>query len=99
MTKSKIYNKIQNNFTQVSNLALLDIRLSGKAYKLYAYMVFRIGTAPDWYFYEEEILKNFKESRDAIRSAPFRNPSNLVIFPPALLLPQQGCWWFGVVWC
>lgn len=69
MTKSRIYNRIQNNFTQVSNLALLDTRLSGKAYKLYAYMVFRMGTAPDWYFYEEEILKHFKESRDAIRTA------------------------------
>jgi hypothetical protein len=69
MSNSRIYNRIQNNFTQVSNLALLDTRLSGKAYKLYAYMVFRIGTAPDWYFYEEEILKHFKESRDAIRTA------------------------------
>jgi len=69
MSNSRIYNRIQNNFTQISNLALLDTRLSGKAYKLYAYMVFRIGTSPDWYFYEAEILKHFKESRDSIRTA------------------------------
>lgn len=66
---STIYSRIQNNFTQISNQALLDVRLSSKAYKLYAYMCYRIGTATHWEFNEKEIMKHFKEGRDAIRSA------------------------------
>jgi len=64
-----IYNRIQNNFTQVTNNVLLDARLSGKAFKLYSYMVFRIGTSPNWQFNEKEILKHFSEGRDALRNA------------------------------
>lgn len=64
-----IYNRIQCNFTQVSNLALLDNRLSSKAYKLYAYMCFRIGTHPTWEFNNTEILKHFKEGEKAMRIA------------------------------
>ena len=64
-----IYSRIQNNFTQISNEALLDVRLSGKAYKLYAYMCYRIGTSSKWEFNEKEIIKNFKEGRESIRSA------------------------------
>ena len=64
-----IYNRIQNNFTQISNAALLDVRLSGKAYKLYAYMCYRIGTSAAWEFNKKEIAKHFKEGRDSIYQA------------------------------
>ena len=64
-----IYNRIQNNFTQVSNQALLHPALSSKAYKLYAYMCYRIGTHPAWEFNKKEILKNFTEGEKAMRSA------------------------------
>jgi len=66
---SKIYNALRNNFTQISNFALLDIKLSAKAYKLYAYMCYRIGISESWEFNEPEILKHFKEKRDAMRVA------------------------------
>lgn len=66
---STIYNALKNNFTQVSNHALLDINLSSKAYKLYAYMCYRIGISDSWEFNEPEILKHFKEKRDAMREA------------------------------
>jgi hypothetical protein len=66
---STIYNALKNNFTQVSNHALLDVRLSSKAYKLYAYMCFRISIFEKWEFNEPEILKHFKEKRDAMRDA------------------------------
>ncbi|NVM36304.1 MAG: hypothetical protein HWN81_11970 [Candidatus Lokiarchaeota archaeon] len=65
---STIYNRLQNNFTQVSNQALLDPNLSGKAYKLYAYMCYRIGTNPSWEFNNTEILKHFKEGEKAMRA-------------------------------
>jgi len=64
-----IYNGIKYNFTQVSNTALLDVRLSSKAYKLYSYMCYRIGTCPTWQFNKVEILKHFKEGESALRSA------------------------------
>ena len=64
-----IYNRIQNNFTQVSNLAGLDPNLSSKAFKLYWYMCYRIGTASHWEFNKKEILKHFKEGRDSIYQA------------------------------
>jgi len=64
-----IYNALKNNFTQVSNHALLDIRLSGKAYKLYAYMCYRIGLSESWQFNKGEILQHFKEGEKAMRSA------------------------------
>jgi hypothetical protein len=64
-----IYNRIQNNFTQVSNLAGLDSNLSAKAFKLYWYMCYRIGTCPTWQFNKTEILKHFKEGEKALRVA------------------------------
>lgn len=53
----------------MSNKALLNANLSGKAYKLYAYMCYRIGTAPSWEFNKKEILKHFKEGRDSVYEA------------------------------
>lgn len=64
-----IYNRIQNNFTQVSNLAGLNPNLSAKAFKLYWYMCYRIGTSSAWKFNKKEILKHFKEGRDSIYQA------------------------------
>lgn len=64
-----IYNRLRNNFTQVSNSALLNTKLSAKAYKLYAYMCYRIGISESWEFNKEEILKHFKEGEIAMRSA------------------------------
>lgn len=64
-----IYNRIENNFTQVSNKAILDNRITGKAYKLYSYMVMRIGNCPTWEFNQKEIAKHFNEKRDAIYAA------------------------------
>lgn len=66
---STIYNALKNNFTQVSNHALLDVRLSAKAKMLYAYMCYRLGISEKWEFIETEILKHFKEKRDAMREA------------------------------
>lgn len=64
-----IYNNLRNNFSQISNYALLDISLSAKAYKLYAYMCYRIGLSSSWQFNKDEILKHFKEGEKAMRSA------------------------------
>lgn len=69
MREPIIYNKLRNNFTQVSNIALLDVRISSKAYKLYAYLCYRIGISESWRFNKDEILKHFKEGEKAMRSA------------------------------
>lgn len=64
-----IYNQLKNNFSQISNHALLDTSLSAKAYKLYAYMCYRIGLSDSWQFNTYEILKHFKEGDKAMRVA------------------------------
>lgn len=69
MTEPTIYNALQNNFTQVSNEALIDARLSGKAYKLYAYMCYRVSLSASWIFNKAEILKHFVEGESAMRGA------------------------------
>ena len=69
MKEATIYNALQNNFTQVSNEALVNARLSGKAYKLYAYMCYRVSSYPSWVFNRNEILKHFTEGETAMRGA------------------------------
>jgi len=69
MKEATIYNALQNNFTQVSNEALVNARLSGKAYKLYAYMCYRVSSCPSWIFNRGEILKHFTEGETAMRGA------------------------------
>ncbi len=64
-----IYSQLRNNFSQISNFALLDTELSAKAYKLYAYMCYRIGLSTSWQFNKSEILKHFREGESAMRSA------------------------------
>jgi DNA-binding MarR family transcriptional regulator len=69
MAEPIIYNQLKNNFSQISNHALLDTNLSAKAYKLYAYMCYRIGLSQSWQFNTTEILKHFKEGESAMRTA------------------------------
>lgn len=64
-----IYNALKNNFSQVSNLVLLDVRLSAKAKALYWYMCYRIGLSEKWEFNHGEILSHFKEGEKAMRPA------------------------------
>ena len=66
---SKIYNKLNNDFTQVPNKILLDTNISGLAYKIYSYICFRIGINAEWEFYNDEISSHFKEGRDAFLKA------------------------------
>lgn len=44
-------------------------KMSSKAYKLYAYMCYRIGISTSWQFNKSEILKHFTEGESAMRSA------------------------------
>lgn len=69
MSEPIIYSQLNNNFSQISNFALLDVTLSCKAYKLYSYMCYRIGLSDKWQFNKFEILKHFKEGESAMRSA------------------------------
>lgn len=64
-----IYSALKNNFSQVSNHALLDIRLSSKAKALYWYMCYRLGLSDKWEFNKNEILSHFKEGEKAMRPA------------------------------
>lgn len=58
---SKIHNKLENNFTQIPNTILLDTRVSALAFKIYSYICFRIGSSPEWEFYNKEVGGHFKE--------------------------------------
>lgn len=64
-----IISKISCNFTQISNYALTDPKISAKACKLYCYMAYRLNCSANWEFHETEILKHFKEGRNALRAA------------------------------
>ncbi len=66
---SKIYNKLQNDFTQIPNHILQDTRISALAFKIYCYICFRIGINAEWEFFNDEIQRHFKEGRDAFMKA------------------------------
>ena len=66
---SKIYNKLNNDFTQIPNAILQDTRISALAFKIYCYICFRIGRHSEWEFYNNEILQNCKEGRCSLMKA------------------------------
>jgi len=66
---STIYNKLQNDFTIINNHIIQDNRVSGNAFKLYCYIVFRLGRNPEWEFISYEILIHFKEGKKALKTA------------------------------
>ena len=66
---SKIVNQINHDFTIIPNTILQDTRISGLAYKIYSYIIFRMGRNKEWEFYNNEILSHFKEGKKAFSNA------------------------------
>lgn len=66
---STIYNKLQNDFTIINNHIIQNNKVSGNAFKLYCYIVFRLGRNPEWEFISYEILTHFKEGKKALKTA------------------------------
>lgn len=66
---SKIYNKLEYNFTQIPNKILTDKRLSSVAFKLYSYIAYRLSNNKKWKLYNKDIMKYFKEGRRAFDKA------------------------------
>lgn len=66
---TKFYNKLECNFTQISNSVLLNKNISGTAFKLYSYIVYRLSSNQDWVLYEEEIKKHFQEGDKRFKTA------------------------------
>jgi|LauGreDrversion4_2_1035121.scaffolds.fasta_scaffold81667_2 hypothetical protein len=66
---SKFYNKLENDFTQIPNIILQDVRISALAFKIYCYICFRIGRNTEWEFYNNEILKYCKEGKHSLMKA------------------------------
>lgn len=66
---SKFYNKLNCNFTQISNSILLNSNISGTAFKLYSYIVYRLSTNPEWVLYEQEIKQHFQEGDKRFKTA------------------------------
>jgi hypothetical protein len=66
---SIIYNKLNNDFTQIPNTILTDTRVSALAFKIYCYICYRINISEKWEFYNEEIVSHFKEKIKAFLRA------------------------------
>jgi hypothetical protein len=66
---SKFINKLNCNFTQVSNHIIQDNNISGTAFKLYCYIVSRVVNNPEWEFYNNDMQQYFKEGRRAFKGA------------------------------
>ena len=66
---SKIYNKLENDFTQIPNTILQDARINALAFKIYCYICFRIGRNSEWEFYNNEILQYCQEGKHSLMKA------------------------------
>lgn len=66
---SIIYNKLENDFTQISNTVVIDKNISANAFRLYSYMCYRIGANSHWDFFNHDIAKNIGLGRDAVIAA------------------------------
>jgi hypothetical protein len=66
---SIIYNKLENDFTQISNTIVIDQNITATAFRLYSYMCYRIGANSHWDFFNHDIVKSIGVGRDALISA------------------------------
>jgi hypothetical protein len=66
----------------------MDTNISGLAYKIYAYICFRIGINKEWEFYNNEIIDHFKEGIHA-----FRKARDELLDNGYLEIVKQNGWW------